>query len=79
MQLNNALWILVIGMIFEILVLVFVVVFVITQRSWMIKSFSNCMTKMKEVEREMETIKKVNINIGEVKEILTEVEKIIKK
>lgn len=78
MQLNTDLWILVIGMIFEIMILVFIVIFVITSKLWIIKNFTQCVGRIKEIEKELNDVKNASINITQIKETLTDVEQLLK-
>lgn len=78
MRLNDALWVLVIGAMFELLILIFIVLFVIAARIWVVKSFSHCINRIKEIEKELGEVKKTSINITHIKETLSEVEKLLK-
>lgn len=78
MQLSDVLWILAIGIILELIILIFIVIFVISAKVWAIKSFSHCINRIKEIEKELAEVKKANINITHIKETLSDVEKLLK-
>lgn len=78
MQLNNALWILVIGMFAIVLILIFIVVFVITAKIVINKKCDYCVGKIKEMEKEFDLVSKVSSNIEQIKGTLDEVEKLLK-
>lgn len=80
MQVNNALWILVIGMCAVISILIFIVVFVVHAKVSVMRQCSDCLKRITQIEEQISDVNKVNTNLKDViqenREILKKVQKL---